>query len=72
MADLKKYSVEDLHKEIKEKREALRNFRFGSAGSRSRNVREGRNLRKDIARLMTEISARSPKRRRVAKVQKTA
>jgi ribosomal protein L29 len=67
MADLTKYSVADLHKEIAEKREALRTFRFGSAGSRSRNVREGRTLRKDIARLMTEVSARQ-----VANVKKTA
>ena len=67
MADLNKYSVEDLHKEIAEKREALRTFRFGSAGSRSRNVREGRTLRKDIARLMTEVSAR-----KVASVKKSA
>jgi ribosomal protein L29 len=56
--DFKKYSVEDLHKEIAEKRESLRNFRFGSAGSRSRNTREGRNLRKEVARLMTELSIR--------------
>jgi ribosomal protein L29 len=56
--DFKKYSVEDLHKEIAEKRESLRNFRFGSAGSRSRNTREGRNLRKEVARLMTELSVR--------------
>ena len=56
--DFKKYSIEDLHKEIAEKREALRSFRFGSAGSRSRNTREGRNLRKDIARMLTEINSR--------------
>ena len=65
--DFKKYSVEDLHKEITDKREALRTFRFGSAGSRSRNVREGRNLRKDIARLLTEVNARA-----VASKAKTA
>lgn len=58
MADLKKYSVQDLHKEITEKRESLRTFRFGEAGSRHRNVREGRNLRKDIARLLTELNSR--------------
>jgi large subunit ribosomal protein L29 len=58
MADFKKYTNEDLAKEIAEKREALRNFRFGSAGSRTRNTREGRTLRRDIARLMTELSAR--------------
>ena len=57
--DFKKYTVEDLHKEIAEKREALRGFRFGSAGSRSRNTREGRNLRKDIARLLTEARLRT-------------
>jgi ribosomal protein L29 len=62
-----KYSVQDLHKEIAEKREALRAFRFGSAGSRSRNVREGRTIRKDIARLMTEMNAR-----KVASTSKTA
>lgn len=56
--DIKNYSAEDLQKEIAEKREALRAFRFGSAGSRSRNTREGRNLRKEIARMMTELSAR--------------
>lgn len=65
--DFKKHSVEDLHKEIREKREALRTFRFGSAGSRSRNTREGRSLRKDVARLMTEASAR-----RIANTKKTA
>lgn len=56
--DFKKYSVEDLRKEIADKREALRTFRFGEAGSRSRNVREGRNHRKDIARMLTELNAR--------------
>lgn len=58
MADITKQSVEDLHKAINEKREALRGFRFGGAGSRTRNVREGRNLRKEIARMMTELASR--------------
>jgi len=58
MADFKKHSVEDLHKEIAQKREALRAFRFGSAGSRSRNTREGRGLKKTIARMLTELSTR--------------
>jgi ribosomal protein L29 len=56
--DFKKYTVEDLQKEIAEKRESLRTFRFGSAGSRSRNTREGRNLRKEVARMLTELNAR--------------
>jgi ribosomal protein L29 len=71
MADLKKYSVADLQKEIAEKRESLRTFRFGEAGSRSRNVREGRTLKKDIARLLTEMNSRKeapakPKAKKVA------
>lgn len=58
MADIKNQSVEDLKKAIAEKRAALRTFRFGGAGSRTRDVREGRNLRKEIARLLTELNAR--------------
>jgi len=58
MADIKKQSIEDLHKSIADARDALRTFRFGGAGSRTRNVREGRTLRKEIARLLTELSAR--------------
>ena len=48
----------ELLKELAEKRSGLRNFRFGATGSRTRNVKEGRNLRKDIARLLTEINRR--------------
>ncbi|OGG80287.1 50S ribosomal protein L29 [Candidatus Kaiserbacteria bacterium RIFCSPLOWO2_01_FULL_54_13] len=58
MDDLKKQNAEDLKKTLLEKREALRVFRFGGAGSRTRNVREGRNLRKEIARILTEIRSR--------------
>ena len=58
MADLKKMDIETLHKEIADLRERLRQFRFSEAGSRSRNVREGRTIRKEIARLLTEIRSR--------------
>jgi ribosomal protein L29 len=54
----KERSTEELKKLASEKREALRHFRFGGAGSRARNVREGRNLRKEIARILTELRAR--------------
>ncbi len=57
--DFKKHTIEDLQKEIAEKREALRKFRFGEAGSRTRDVRAGRTLRRDIARMETELSARA-------------
>lgn len=58
MADLNTKTVETLQSELAEKREALRMFRFGGAGSRSRNVREGRTLRKEIARILTAINAK--------------
>ena len=67
MADITKMDVEALQKEIADKRESLRKFRFGEAGSRSRNVREGRTLRRDIARIFTEIKARD-----IASKKKTA
>ena len=58
MTDLAKKSVKELLQEIEQKREKLREFRFSVAGSKLRNVREGRNLRKDIARLLTEFNER--------------
>lgn len=47
----------DLAKMLAEKKEALRVFRFGAAGAKSKNVREGRSIRKDIARAMTAMNA---------------
>ena len=58
MADIKTQNVEDLKTAVAEKRAALRQFRFGGAGSRTRNVREGRTLRKEVARILTELRAR--------------
>ena len=46
----------DLQKMLSEKREALRVFRFGAAGAKTKNVKEGSAIRKDIARIMTVIS----------------
>lgn len=49
-------SEKDLAKALYEQREALRNFRFGTAGSKTRNVKEGRKAKKEIARIMTELN----------------
>lgn len=56
--DLTKQSVEDIRASVTAMREQLRASRFGGAGSRARNVREGRTIRKDIARALTELRAR--------------
>lgn len=58
MSDFSTQSDQDLRNAIAEKLEALRVFRFGGAGSRTRNVREGRGLKKHIAQMQTELRAR--------------
>jgi ribosomal protein L29 len=50
-------TVTDLAKMLADKREALRVFRFGAAGAKAKNVREGRAIRKDIARIMTAMNS---------------
>ena len=59
MKELRKKSVKDLNEMLREKREELRAFRFKSAGSRTRNVRDGRNIRHAIAHILTELNSRS-------------
>ena len=56
--EFKKENDASLQKMLGDKREALRVFRFEGQGSRRRNVREGRELRRDIARILTEVQAR--------------
>jgi ribosomal protein L29 len=51
----------DLLKMLSEKREALRAFRFGISGSKVRNIKEGRALKKEIARVLTELNSRRGK-----------
>ena len=58
MAEFSKQGIPELQKLVADKREALRTFRFEGAGSRTRNVREGRGLRREIAQILTELRAR--------------
>jgi len=55
---LTNHSHEDLQKLIHDKREELRGLRFGAAGSKNKNVKLARTLRKDIARALTEQNGR--------------
>ena len=59
MKDFKKKSIKDLEKIVREKREGLREFRFKNVGSRTRNVKEGRNTRREIAQILTELNKRN-------------
>ena len=54
--DLKTKSEAELKKLLTEKREALSKFKFGISGSRTKNVKEGKNTRRDIARILTNLN----------------
>lgn len=54
--ELAKKSDKELVKLLAKKREELREFRFNMASQG--NVRKGRSLRKDVARILTEKRAR--------------
>lgn len=56
MSEFKDKNEKDLTKLLAEKEASLKTFRFGIAGSKVRNVREGRGLKRDIARIKTEMS----------------
>ncbi len=57
-AKLQNKSDKDLSKDLLTKKDDLRKFRFSVSGSKIKNIKEGRGLRKDIARLLTEMSLR--------------
>jgi ribosomal protein L29 len=57
--EFKTSTVEELQKFVGEKREELRHLRFGSAGSKNRNVKLVRTIRKDIARALTVVSSKN-------------
>jgi len=58
MSEYKNKKAEDLTKLLDEKREALRMFRFGISGSKVKNMKEGKTLRREVARILTELRAR--------------
>lgn len=53
---LKNHTKEELTKLVETKREELRALLFAVAGSRNRNVKQGRTLRKEIARALTLLT----------------
>lgn len=55
------HTQEDLNKLTHDKREELRRLRFSVAGSKNRNVKLARVLRKEVARALTELNARKGK-----------
>lgn len=54
--DLKGMKKEDLKKQLSVLQEEIRVIRFKAEGSKSKNVKEVAALKKQIARVMTEIN----------------
>jgi len=59
MQTLKKKSASDLEKDLANTKKSIREFRFGVAGSKIKNIKEARNLRRYAAQLLTELTLRS-------------
>lgn len=57
MSEYTTKTKEELLKELATKRVALRNFHTSRLGGKVKNVKEGKNLRKDIARILTAVNA---------------
>lgn len=53
MSDLRKKNKSELEKDFKNLKEKLGGFRFKLAANKLKNVREIRNTKKDIARILT-------------------
>lgn len=59
--DLRTYSEKNLQELLKEKREALRLFRFNASSGKVKNVKEARGIRKEIARILTLLREKTVK-----------
>ena len=57
-AEIRELSAEDLHGKLKEAREELFNLRFQMATSQLDNTARVGQVKKDIARIQTEMRAR--------------
>ncbi len=56
MNEFKNKTENELKQLLKDKQEALRVFRFAMSGSQTKNLKEGQNLKKEIAQIMTVLN----------------
>ncbi len=61
MKDIKEKKDAELATLLSEKREEIRVFRFGTTGSKVRDVKAQRKARRTVARILTEVNARHAK-----------
>lgn len=58
MKELGKKTNIELAKLLREKKQTLMTLRFNMSGAGAKDVREMRTLKKDVAKIMTELTAR--------------
>lgn len=59
MTEIAKKDLKDLKTTLAEKREEVRSFRFGMAGGATRNTKVARAAKREIARILTELTRRA-------------
>ncbi len=57
--DIQKKNDAELQKLLRETRKVSTDFRFEVSGSKTRNTKEGKNTRRNIARILTEMRMRA-------------
>ncbi len=57
--EINKKTDTDLKKELVERRKDLNDFRFDVAGTQSKDSKHQKGIKKDIARIMTELNKRT-------------
>jgi len=61
--DLINKTSEELNRMVEENRGKLQAFRFAMTGGKTKNVKEGRGLRREIAKMLTELHSRKSEAR---------
>jgi|FrelakmetLWP11LW_1041352.scaffolds.fasta_scaffold163191_2 ribosomal protein L29 len=56
MKELIKKTEKELKQLLTEKKDALRVFNFALSGSKTKNLKEGKNIKKEIAQIMTVLN----------------
>ena len=59
--EIRKMSDKELEKSLAEKRTLVKQVRFDITGSNSKNVKQGADAKRAVARMMTELQARNAK-----------
>lgn len=58
MKDIKTLKTEEVEKMLADSRGEVRDFQFNLSGAKIKNVRAGRNVKRNIARILTELRGR--------------